>query len=389
MVKNIGLRGVKVADTKVSFIDGTNGVLLYRGYQIEDLAKNSTFEETAYLIINGVLPSKTQLEDFKNKIASERKLPKYVIDSMKLWPKETKPMNALMAVTPLISFTDLSGDDTLETNINRAISLIAKFPTAVASWHRIRNNELPIEPAKDFAIAEDFLYQLTGKEVDKEIARVLDVCLILHADHTFNASTFACRQVVSTLADMYAGVLGGLSALSGPLHGGANEKVMEMLLQLEHVQDIEGWVKTQLDSGQKIMGIGHAVYKTEDPRAIFLKEMGYRLGQKLNQPIWSSMLERIEKTATSILTAKGKTGLKANVDFYSAAVYYLIGLKPDLFTPIFAMSRITGWCAHILEEKFALAQPSPALYRPSAEYVGSYCGLMGCEYKSVNNRDSV
>jgi citrate synthase len=386
-VKNTGLRGVKVADTKISFIDGTQGVLIYRGYRIEELAKQSNFEETAYLILKGDLATSAQLNAFKDKLHRYRALPSFMLDAMRTWPKDANPMKVLMASVAMMGFVDnTSDDDGYELNEERAIYMIAMFPSAVAAWDRIRRGLDPVAAKAEFGHAENFLYQLVGKAPDQEVAKSLDVCLILHADHTFNASTFACREVVSTMADLYAGAQAGLGALSGPLHGGANEKVMAMLQSLEHEQDVEGWVKRRLEQGEKIMGMGHAVYKTEDPRAAFLKAMGYQLGQKLNQPRWYDMLTRIEKTAMAILEEKGKSGIKPNVDFYSAPVYHLIGLPKDLFTPIFAISRISGWCAHMLEEKYSLAQPKTALYRPSAEYVGQYCGLMGCMYQSVDKR---
>jgi citrate synthase len=230
------------------------------------------------------------------------------------------------------------------------------------------------------------LWLLSGREPDGELARDLDTCLILHADHTFNASTFACREVVSTMAHMYAGVSAGVGALSGSLHGGANARVMKMLTELQSEKDIAGWVKRQLDEGKKIMGMGHAVYKTTDPRARFLKDMSSRLGKKLGQERWYELSTQIEEAALSEFEKRGKSTIKPNVDFYSASVYHLMGIPGDLMTPVFAMSRIAGWCAHIIEEKFSEAQEKPALYRPETEYVGNYCGLMGCSYQPLQER---
>jgi citrate synthase len=226
---------------------------------------------------------------------------------------------------------------------------------------------------------------LQGKKPDAATAHDLDVCLVLHADHTFNASTFAAREVVSTRASLFAGVAAGLGALSGSLHGGANAKVMEMLLKLENEPDIEGWVKKQLSEGDRIMGMGHAIYKTGDPRAVYLKKMGQRLGEQTGGK-WAAISQKIEETALAIFAERGKTTILPNVDFNSAPVYYLMGIPTDLMTPVFAISRVAGWCAHIIEEQFADAQGKPALYRPQAQYVGEYCGLMGCEYSPVDKR---
>ena len=387
-IKNTGLRGVKVADTKISYIDGGNGILIYRGYRIEDLAGNSTYEETAYLILKGILPTPQELDSFRKQLATFGGLPRYLIESMKMWPKETPPMQALMSSVAILGFDDKAdGKDNVEECEVQSLKLISRIPSIVAAWDRIRKGYNPITLDRDLGYAGNFLYQLAAKKADPEISKCLDTCLVLHADHTFNASTFACREVVSTKADIYAGVLAGLAALSGPLHGGANKKVMEMLFTLEHEPDIEGWVRNRLEKGEKIMGLGHAVYKTEDPRAVILKDIGKRLEGLQKQQAWCHMLEKIEKTAVEYLSVNGKKGIKPNVDFYSAPVYHLIGLPSDLFTTVFAISRVVGWCAHMLEEKFGLAHSKPALYRPSAEYIGKYCGLTGCEYKTISDRN--
>ena len=386
-VKNTGLRGVKVADTKISFIDGNKGILLYRGYSIEELASNSTYLETAYLILNDRLPSQAELKDFKEKIAIYSILPDYIANSMKTWPKDTLPMQAMITALSMLGFSDKTIDNkNLKEHEERAVRLIAQLPVLVAAWHRIRKGHEPVLFDPSLSFAENFLYQVKGEKPDTEIAKKLDVCLILHAEHTFNASTFACREVVSTQSDMYSGTVAGIAALSGPLHGGANEVVMAMLLELENEPDVEGWVRNRIQQGQRIMGMGHAVYKTRDPRAFILKEMCRTLGEKLGQLKWFQLLERIEKAALQEFETRGKTGIQPNIDFFSAPVYHMFGLPTDLFTPVFAISRMAGWCAHMLEEKFALAQPKPTLYRPSAEYIGNYCGLLGCGYKPVNER---
>ncbi len=387
-VKNIGLRGVTVADTKISFIDGEQGLLMYRGYRIEELAQYSSFMETAYLLLQGALPDMKELEAFSRQVVEARQVPGFLYEGFYRWPREAHPMEVLQASIPMLAMADpdLSGE-TREANVRKAIRLIALLPGIVAAWHRIRRGLEPLPPDDHLSHAANFLWQLHGRKPDEETARDLDTCLVLHADHTFNASTFACREVVSTKAHMYAGVAAGVGALSGSLHGGANAQVMKMLLELESEKDIAGWVRRQLEQGQRIMGLGHAVYKTTDPRGKFLKEMAYRLGKKLGQERWFQLSSEIEKAAVEEFEKRGQPTIKPNVDFYSAPVYHIMGMPNDLMTPIFAMSRIAGWCAHIIEEKFAEAQEKPALYRPKAEYVGHYCGLMGCTYEPIQARE--
>jgi citrate synthase len=386
-VKNIGLRGVTVADTKISHVDGENGILLYRGFRIEELARSSSFEETAYLLLYDALPNRQQLEEFKGKLAGERRVPVFIFESFRQLPVIAQPMDILQASIPLLATDDPDLEmETREANIAKAIRLIARMPALVAGWDRIRKGLEPMPPDNTLSHAGNFLWQLTGTQPDAGTARDLDTALVLHADHSFNASTFACREVVSTRAHMYAGVAAGIGALSGSLHGGANAQVMKMLMGLRNVEDIAGWVKTQLDSGQRIMGMGHAVYKTMDPRARFLKDICFRLGKKLGQEHWCRLSVQIEESAVAEFEKRGKTTIKPNVDFYSASVYHLMGIPLDLMTPIFAIARVAGWTAHIIEEKFGDAQGKPALYRPSSEYVGHYCGKTGCTYTSIEER---
>ncbi|MGE4558917.1 MAG: citrate/2-methylcitrate synthase [Desulfobulbus sp.] len=385
-MKNTGLRGVTIADSAISFIDGEKGVLIYRGYRIEDLADRSSFMETAFLLLFGTLPSGEQLAGFTQQVKNMRTVPAYIIESMQLWPKDARPMDVLQATVPMLAMAEPHSDAMdRDLCLQRSIGLLARLPTLVAAWHRIRNGQPVLEPDPELDHAGNFLWMLLGRKPDSATAHDLDVCLILHADHTFNASTFAAREVVSTRASLYAGVAAGLGALSGSLHGGANAKVMEMLLKLENEPDIEGWVKKQLNEGDRIMGMGHAIYKTGDPRAVYLKKMGQRLGRQTGGK-WAAISQKIEETALAIFTARGKTTILPNVDFNSAPVYYLMGIPTDLMTPVFAISRVAGWCAHIIEEQFADAQGKPALYRPQAQYVGEYCGLMGCEYSPMDTR---
>lgn len=391
-VKNTGLRGVTVADTKVSYIDGEKGILIYRGYRIEDLAANASFEEVAYLLLHGSLPDQGRLADFTAQLVSARTMPDYIFESMKHWPKDADPMDVLQASVPLLAMVDpdLQGDSR-EANARMAVRLISRIPVVLAAWERIRNGRGVVAPDAALSHAANFLWMLHGERPMEEVARGLDICLTLHADHTFNASTFACREVVSTRAHMYAGVAAGVGALSGSLHGGANARVMKMLFEVEaeirNSESVESWVNKHIDDGERIMGMGHAVYKTVDPRARILKPMSKELGEKTGHAIWYEILSKIEETANKAFEARGRETIKTNVDFYSGSVYHMMGIPVDLMTPVFAISRIAGWCSHIIEEKFAEAQEKPALYRPQAEYVGDYCGAMGCEYKPIDARD--
>ena len=386
-VKNTGLRGVAIADTKISNTDGENGILIYRGYRIEDLAKNSTFEETAYLLLYDALPNEEALNDFRRKLIEAGELPSFVFDALRKLPKTAEPMDVLQASIPILAAADPDLHlDTREANISRAIRLIARVPMIVAGWDRLRRGHEPLPTDEKLSHAGNFLWRLKGTYSDAEIERDLDTALLLHADHSFNASTFACREVVSTRAHMYAGVAAGVGALSGSLHGGANAEVMKMLQELEHEKDIAGWVRNQLDSGKKIMGMGHAVYKTFDPRARFLKDMCSRIGKKTGQEQWCRLSAQVEEAALLEFEKRGKTTIKPNVDFYSAPVYHMMGIPHDLMTPVFAVARIAGWTAHIIEEKFGDAQGKPMLYRPSSVYVGNYCGKTGCVYEPLERR---
>ena len=392
-LKNTGLRGVKVADTKISYIDGENGILIYRGYRIEELAVQSSFMEIAFLLLEGTLPAKAELEEFNRNIVAARQVPDFVYDALKHLPKTANPMDVLQATVPLLGLADPELEvETKDANHRKATRLIARLPIVIAAWHRIRNGEEPLPSDDSLPHAANFLWQLSGKKPDEEMARDLDICLVLHADHTFNASTFACREVVSTQAHMYAGVSAGVGALSGSLHGGANARVMEMLAEVEaqvkSEDAVAAWVKERLGRGEKIMGMGHAVYKTIDPRSTILKRMSQELGRKTGHENWYRLLTKIDEVAEKEFAGLGKANIKSNVDFYSGSVYSMMGIPTDLMTPVFAISRVAGWCAHIIEEKFAEAQGKPALYRPAAEYVGDYCGPIGCTFEPLEERKS-
>ncbi len=387
-IKDTGLRGIQVADTKICAVDGEKGRLIYRGYTIEELAQYSTFEETVYLLLYETLPTGKELEIFKERLASERQLPTGIIRHLMKRRKTAHPMDVLQSIIPMLAdFDEKAGVETKAANIEKSIMLVARLPTLVACWDRVRKNLDMIEPDEELGAAANFLYMLSGKIPDAQIARDFDTCLILHAEHSFNASTFAARVVASTHAHMYACVGAALAALSGELHGGANIEVMKMLIEINKIERVEKWVRTQFDAGEKIMGMGHAVYKTMDPRARILYTISEKLAQRTGNLKWFELSWKIDEvTRTEFKKRKGKE-IYPNVDFYSPSVYYVMGIDPELFTSIFAISRISGWCAHIIEEKFAEAQPKAVIYRPEAEYVGRYCGLEGCKYAPVEERE--
>ncbi len=383
--KNIGLRGVEVADTRISNIDGEKGKLIYRGYDILDLTNNSTFEETAYLLLYDELPTKDQLSEFNAKLVDARYIPKQMQKNMGNWRKDADPMDMLQAfVAALAGYYDEEFSDK-NASYDRAINLIAKIPTIIASWQRIRDGQEIVDPDPSLGHAANFLYMMSGTRPDPEIEKIFDVCLILHADHTFNASTFTARQVASTRAHMYSASSAAIGALSGELHGGANTEVMKMLLDIGTIDKVEPWIREQIAKGQRIMGMGHAVYKTYDPRAQVLKELSRKLAEKTGEP-WFAITEKVETATIAEMKKQKDRDIYPNVDLYSASIYYMLKIPMDLNTPIFAISRVVGWAAHIIEEKFAEAAPKPALYRPKATYVGKYCGPEGCEYKPLDLR---
>ncbi|MAI01157.1 citrate synthase [Nitrosopumilus sp.] len=383
--KNIGLRGIEVADTKISNIDGGKGKLIYRGFDILDLTKNSTFEETAYLLLYDKLPTKQELNEFNTKLVEARYIPKQMQKNMENWRGDADPMDMLQAfVSALAGYYDEEFANK-DASYEKAINLIAKVPTIIASWQRIRNGLDIVDPDASLSHAANFLYMMSGEKPDSEVERIFDVCLILHADHTFNASTFTARQVASTRAHMYSASSAAIGALSGELHGGANTEVMKMLLEISDIDKVEPWIKEKLSQGEKVMGMGHAVYKTYDPRAQVLKELSRKLAAK-SKDKWFDMTEKIETATISEMKSQKGKDIYPNVDLYSASIYYMLKIPVDLNTPIFAISRVAGWAAHIIEEKFAEAAPKTALYRPKAVYVGKYCGPQGCEYKTLDLR---
>jgi citrate synthase len=384
--RNIGLRNIEVADTRICSIDGENGKLIYRGYDILDLVSHSTFEETAYLLLFGELPSPDDLEDFSSRLREARGISEPILRNLKNRPKRAHPMDVLQSCISELADYDLNmEDDSKEANIRRAIILIAKIPAIVAAWDRIRKGYHVLDSLEEGSHASNFLYMLRGTTPTLEEAKVFDICLILHAEHSFNASTFAAREIASTRAHMYACIGGAVGALSGELHGGANIQVMKMLLEIAETANVEKWVEARLQQGGRIMGMGHAVYRTTDPRAEILSRLSRAMSKEKGTK-WFEITERVENFTKKYMLENKKQSIYPNVDLYSASLYYSMSIPMDLNTPIFAISRISGWCAHIIEEKFAEAAPKPALYRPKAAYVGKYCGPMGCEYTPLQNR---
>ena len=384
---NTGLRGVVIADTRISDVQGAAGKLIYRGYLIQDLAKTASFEEVAHLLIFEKLPNVAELKKFKAQLAAERGIPPAVIAALKTRPKNALVMDILQAGVPMLANHDPDiTDQTREAALRMAIRLIAKFPTIVAAWDRIRNGKEPLKPLPELDHAANFLYMLKGEKPDEEEARFMDVCLVLHAEHSFNASTFAAREVASTRAHMYAAIAAAVGSLSGELHGGANMRVMETLSEIGSADKVEAYVNQQFDAGRKIFGLGHAVYDTDDPRAHILAPMSKRMGERIGDTRWYEISQLLEETAKAEFKRRKSKEIYVNVDFYSASLYYAMGIPIDLFTPVFAISRISGWTAHVIEEYFAGAAPKPTLYRPESEYVGDYCGPEVCEFEPIEAR---
>jgi len=354
---NKGLEGIVAFSTSKSFIDGQKGELIYAGYNIDTLAENATFEEVCFLLWNDRLPNKDELDELKNKMVAQRELPKPVLTYIKSTSKDAEPMAVLRsAVSMLADFQDNT------SNTDSAIAIAAQMPTIVAAFARARDGKEVVAPLDSGSTAFNFLYMLNDKEPGKEAEKTMDLCLILHAEHGMNASTFTGRAICSTKSDMFSAITGAIGALKGPLHGGANTAVMNTLLELEEDPDTADpveFTKKKLANKEKIMGFGHRVYKTFDPRARLLRGMSKSLSEETGHETLYEWSEAILKTM------KDEKNIDPNVDFFSATVYYSIGIKPDLFTCIFAMSRVSGWTAHYIEQ-----DENNRLVRPRALYVG-------------------
>ncbi len=355
-----GLEDVVVGTSRISDVNGLEGRLIYRGYDIHDLAQYSTFEEVVYLLWNGALPSRAQLQELDRALRGERALSAREIALIRDALADAHPMEALRTAVSALSASDPQADDISPAGLCRiATRLTAKFPTIVATYHRARSGQEPLAPRDDLSHAANFLYLLTGQEPDALAARALDVSLILHADHELNASTFAARVTISTLSDMYSAIVSAIGTLKGPLHGGANVDVMNMLRAIGEPGRAEAYIKAQLAQKKKIPGFGHRVYKVEDPRARHLQALARELGARSGEPKWLEISEQVRQVVWA------EKRLNPNVDFYSASAHHALGIPSDLFTPVFAISRVSGWTAHVMEQ---LADNR--LIRPRAQYVG-------------------
>jgi len=359
-VQKEGLDGIVAGHSSITFIDGIKGILAYRGIDIRELVKNTTFEEIIYLLWYGKLPRLSQLKDLEKKLADEREIPDGLIDLIRKAPKDSHPMAVLRTAVSFLSFYDTQADDnTEESNLRKGIRIVSSIPTIVATFDRIRNGKEPIAPKKDLSLAGNFIYMLSGKQPSPSAERALDMYLILLADHEFNASTFAGRVTIATLSDIYSAVVSGIGALKGDLHGSANRRTMEMVLKIGSVDEVDSYIDNALAQKKKIMGFGHRVYKTNDPRAAFLQEMSKTLGEEAGEKKWYEISEKIRQKVWN------EKKLFCNVDFFSATVLYYVGIPVDLFTTIFACSRSAGWVAHVIEQL-----KDNRLIRPVAEYIG-------------------
>lgn len=359
-----GLEGIVANTTRISDVLGDKGQLIYCGYDINELAGKVTYEETVFLLWNDRLPKRAELAEFCAALRAQRELPAQVIEFLSGAPKDAGPMDVIRTAVSMLGLHDPQKGDSPEANYARALSLTAKVGVIAAYFHRARTGKSLPAVRPDLGEAAHFLYLMNGEEPSQDAADTLDIAYVLHADHGMNASTFTARVVIATLTDVFSAVTAAIGALKGPLHGGANEGVIHMLREIGEEDKVDAWVDAQLAAKKKIMGIGHRVYKTLDPRAPHLRAMGIKLSEQLGEPKWLRMSERIAAIMQE------KKGLNANVDFYSATVYYSLGVPTDLFTPIFAIARTSGWAAHILEQ---LADNR--LYRPLSEYTGTPVGL--------------
>ena len=360
-----GLDGVPAAKSSICWIDGDQGILEYRGYPIEELAEQSTFEETSFMLLWDRLPNRAELEKFTRDLQTNRDVRFRLIDLLKCLPDTGHPMEALQAAIAALGMFYPDRDPMkVEDRYNSTVRLIAKAPTLVAAYHRLSHGKDYIPPKEDLTHAANFLYMLTGEEPDADVARVMDICLILHAEHSMNASTFGGRVTASTLADPYTVVSSAIGALTGPLHGGANEQVIHMLQALGDVEKVRPYVEDLIARKQKIMGIGHRIYRVKDPRSLVLQKLaGQMIAKRGGDPLLV-IAQEVEKVVAEHLSAKR---IYPNVDFYSGVVYTAMGLPPALFTPMFAIARVTGWLAHWLEQLV-----DNRIYRPDQIYTGKH-----------------
>jgi citrate synthase len=367
-----GLKGVLAADSSICLVNGIEGKLSYRGYNIDDLADNCCFEEVAYLLFRGDLPNASDLAAFKASLIKQQSLPPEVTSFLRSLPKDVLPMTALRSAVSVAGVYDPTADDeSMEGLFQKSIRLTAQLATITAAIHRLRGGNEPIEPNPTLSFASNFMYMLNGEKPSADAARAMDLVLILHAEHGFNASTFSARVICATMTDLYSAITGAIGALKGKLHGGANTEVLKSLQAIGSVEGVTDWVASVREQKGKFMGFGHAVYRAPDPRAKHLKEFSRRLGEEQGNTLWYDMSIEIDKQVVALI------GKNCNVDFYSASLQHYMGVPGELFTCIFAASRIVGWCAHVLEQ---LADNK--IIRPSAHYVGP----MDLPFKSMGER---
>ncbi|ARV62400.1 citrate synthase [Nostocales cyanobacterium HT-58-2] len=370
-----GLEGIPAAQSSISNVDGQKGILEYRGIQIEELAEKSTFLETAYLLIWGELPTSEELAAFEYEVRYHRRIKYRICDMMKCFPESGHPMDALQASAAALGLFYARRDLNNPIYIrNAVVRLIAKIPTMVAAFQLMRNGNDPVRPRDDLDYSANFLYMLNEQEPDSLAARIFDVCLILHAEHTMNASTFSARVTASTLTDPYAVVASAVGTLGGPLHGGANEEVIQMLEEIGSVENVRPYIEDCLERKSKIMGFGHRVYKIKDPRATILQNLAEQLFAKFGQDKYYDIAQEIERVVEEKL---GHKGIYPNVDFYSGLVYRKLGIPTDLFTPVFAIARVAGWLAHWKEQL-----EENRIFRPSQVYDGK----RGIPYMPIEHR---
>ena len=373
-----GLDGVHIDESSVSSIDGTKGELIYRGYDIRELADKVSFEETSYLLWNDDLPNQSQLDAFKESLKPHFKIPDEVIDILKGLPKDIHPMHAIRTAVSALGALDKEAEGVEQDNVQRiGLNLLAKFPTITAAVARIRNGKEVVAPKPELSIAANFLYMLNGEEPSEAATRVMDVALVLHAEHGSNASTFVARATASTLTDVYSAITSAVGCLKGPLHGGANAAVMGALEEIGSVDGVEPYVMATLDKeGGRVMGFGHRVYRVLDPRAVILKEVSHNLAEESGDSKWFDMSLEMERIMDREMNKKGKQ-VKPNVDFFSASVYRMLGFPREMYTPIFAVARVSGWMTHLYEQ-----YADNRIMRPRLVYNGP----VGKTFKPIDER---
>ena len=367
-----GLENVAAAETRISYVDGVNGQLFYQGYNIHDIAEKVSYEEVVFLLWNAHLPTKDELSTFRSELVAGMRIPSQVVEMIKLTPPTSHPMSILRTAVSMLSIYDPDTEDIgSQGNLRKAIRLVAQIPTIIADLYRVRKRQPLLSPDPNFGIAANFLYMLRGTPPDELEQKVIDLVMVLHADHGFNASTFAARVIASTLSDMHSALVGGIGALKGPLHGGANQKVMKMLREIDNVDMVQAYIEGMLENKKRIMGFGHRVYRVEDPRARHLRKYSELLSERIGKRYLFEISHRIEKVV------KDAKNIYPNVDFYSATVQNALGIPEDYYCTVFTAARSSGWIAHIMEQ-----YGDNRLIRPTSKYIGE----MGRSFIPIENR---